>query len=167
MSSPVFRKHQVISFFFLVALDLEMENDVENPPENCEGCPAAIIAKIRDACRDFHRKPAKNDDLLKISQTTGCNLKIVLDVQIRWNSTLRMLRNFVAQEEALRLFYAAGKGDGEFPLTHDEMRDVRLWIAALTHVEVCSKRLSAKNRTLHEADLAFQVSYSHMTSSPL
>jgi len=79
---------------------------------------------------------------------------MVVDVPIRWNSTLRMLRNFLALEVALRHFYAGGT----FPLNRQELAAAKDIAEAQIHVEEAVKRLSLDEATIRSADLALQVS---------
>ena len=93
-----------------------------------------------------------NDELRALAQEPGHRMKLVLDVSTRWNSTARMLRNFVSLEQPLRRFYGEPPGQdpdvGIFPFTQEEMSCLKDVLRILEHVERCTKRLSKEHCTL-------------------
>ena len=118
-----------------------------------------MIDKVRTECRAFLKSPQLNDELLKRADKAGCGLKLVIDVRTRWNSTVRMLRNFAALEAPLRTLYADGCRQGQFPLSKAEVASLKEVVVALEHVERAIKRLSKEETTLRSADLAIQVRF--------
>ena len=151
--------------FPILAEELREEESMGTP--SFSGVVGDIISKVRKECAKFHRSPHLNDALTSITAGSEGRLKLVLDVRCRWNSTLRMLKNFLSNEESLRSFYEESipAKVGVFPLTCAEIAHVKEIVAALEPVELCVKRLSQEDMTLRNADLALQVSFSLLIMS--
>ena len=86
---------------------------------NCEGvAPFSgslkdIIGKARKIVKTFKYSPVKNDFLAQCCTNEGLNqTKLSLDIKIRWNSIVTMLRSL------LRAWPAVKKALHEFSLTH-------------------------------------------------
>ena len=77
---------------------------MEEDPPQYEGTAGALVNRVRKACLEIQKSPSLNDDLEKLAKAKGINVKLVLDIDIRWNSMLRMLKNFLELEEILRDF---------------------------------------------------------------
>ena len=124
-------------------------------PPQYPGTIGRIIEKVRAEVNTFIRSPVLIDEFCKASRDTGP--KLVLNVKTRWNSTLRMLRNFANQEHALRRYYVTRHC--AFPLSAWEMQAMKEVMTALSHVEKACLRLSSSNATLRKANLALEVKY--------
>ena len=137
------------------------EEEHHGSPE-FEGSTGQLINRVRAECRKFHRSAVMNDELRALALQHNCELKLVLDVRSRWNSTARMLRNFLALEKARRQFYGEKEDQepdiGLFPFTAKEMRTLKKLAATLCLAEQCVQRLSRADATLMSADMALQVS---------
>ena len=136
---------------YIAAEQIDEESEDAGPPLR-GGAAGDIINRIRSECRKFHTSPKLNDELATHTQADGCQVKLAMDVKTRWNSTFRMLKNFLKVTPSLQRFY------GEcFPFSEDEMSVARDIATALSHVDLCSSRLSLADITLRNADLALQV----------
>ena len=116
------------------------------------------MGEVRSCIRFFFRAPSLIDELATYAQEEGVDLKLVIDVKTRWNSTLRMLRNFLGLKTALMKFFARPGRKERFPLKPEEVIAITDMVRALEHVETATKRLPLANATLRSADLALQVS---------
>lgn len=92
---------------------------------------------------------------------TDCEVQLELDVRTRWNSTLTMIRTFLANEAALRKFYDSSrrKRGEEFPLDVLEISAIKRVAKSLEHAERATLRLSEKDTSISLADIALEVSY--------
>ena len=137
---------------------------MENATPVFHGSLGRLINKVRAECRKFQQSPVMNDELQSLALESGCGLKLVLDVETRWNSTARMLRNFLSLEQPLRRFYGEPEDQepdiGLFPFSVEELRRVKQVCSTLAVVEKCVLRLSLADATLMSADVALQVSFS-------
>lgn len=124
-----------------------------------EGTAGDLINRVRKACRTIQTSPVLNDELEKVAAESGICVSLVLDVQTRWNSIPRMLRNFLRLEESLRDFNKDDR-DATFDFSSGELATLKQILKALTIVEICSKRISSADATLRSADIAMQVSSS-------
>ncbi|XP_003738410.1 uncharacterized protein LOC100905896 [Galendromus occidentalis] len=126
-------------------------------PEYCSSS-GSLVNAVREECQKFQRSPAMNDELQKLALAAGCQVKLVVDIRIRWSSTLRMLQNFLKNENPLKEFYGATRDvAGLFPFTDRDLKKIKHVAAALSHVEECTRRLSLADATLRSADLALQA----------
>ena len=132
------------------------EQELAGPPAY-SGPAGALVNKIRQTCLEFTGSPVLNDEFLQVAEeiSPSSKIKLVLDVSTRWNSTLRMVRNFVYHEQVLRRF--AERSTVKFPLTDVELEAVHVMIRTLAHVEECVKRLCKADTTMSDADLALEV----------
>lgn len=74
-----------------------------------------------------------NDDLLSHAEDKGCDLKLVIDVSMRWNSKLRILKNILSLEPALQDFLKSpNRNQNEvFASREDDVDSSRKIISAL------------------------------------
>ena len=121
----------------------------------------AVIKKIRKENRKFQKSPLLSDQLEQFVNGTSSGVKLVLDNKTRWNSILRMLRNFLKLEPALKAYYGNySREKGDFPLSQSEIGLTKEIVTTLGHVELCTMRLSKDDATMYKADLALQVRHS-------
>lgn len=142
---------------------MEEEEQGDGPPE-FRGSTGLLIKKVREECKKYQRSAVMNDELQSLALESGCGLKLVLDVKSRWNSTVRMLRNFISLEKPLRQFYGEPADQepdiGLFPFSVEELNMVKELCSTLAVVEKCVLRLSLADATLMSADVALQVGVS-------
>ena len=116
------------------------------------------MEEVRCCVRIFTGSPKLNDELRRYAeeQEDTRDLKLVLDVESRWNSVLRMLRNFLKLEAALRKVYVCQRM--EFPFEAEHITALKEVVNSLEPVETAVKRPSLAESTMRTSDLALQVS---------
>ena len=121
------------------------------------GQAGKLSEKVRVIARCFQKSPMLNDELQSFVPQAGVNgrRELVMDVRTRWNSTTRMLRNFLHLSPALKLYYAS-KSEA-FPLSADELQSLEDLLTTLAIVEEASERLQLGDLTIKQADMALQV----------
>lgn len=117
-----------------------------------------VVEKVRGICRLFHKSPSLNDELMELVEPVDSELKLALDMKTRWNSSLRMLRNFLRLKDSLLRFFDNDPKRGSFPVNVQEVHQVERVVDCLAHVEAASKRLSRDDIDMRMADIALEVS---------
>ena len=67
---------------------MELEEEQEHGAPEFHGSIGRLIKKVRTECANFQSSAAPNDEIQSLARDADCGLKIVLDVETRWNSTL-------------------------------------------------------------------------------
>ena len=61
-----------------------------------------LMSTVRQTARFFRKSPLKNDNLQnEVTKELGKESKLLLDMKVRWNSMLFMLKSFVKVETPL------------------------------------------------------------------
>lgn len=108
--------------------------------------------------RPFHKSGEHNDELLRYEGEDNSSVMLVVDVRTRWNSTLRMLKNFLRLRGAVsKYFDALPRKRGTFPFTDAELEQLEEVASCQAHVEEASERLSAADINMRMAHLALEV----------
>ena len=131
--------------------------DVEQEIEISDTDHWLPIKKIRAICQEFIKSDSKSDQLEAICREIP-NFKPLtfpIDIRIRWNSCVLMLKRFIYLLRPLRTFFE--RQNRAFPLSHVEISSVERIVEALKVVEEASERLSSENATLFDADLSLEV----------
>ena len=110
----------------------------------------SLLDEIRAISKDF-RRPKRANKLAKLSA-----LRTRLDSPVRWDSSFLMMKRFVKLKACIEEVFRAEKKI--FPLSTEQMEEIRRIIKILQCVARATKKLSGDDVTLLDADLVLEVS---------
>ena len=153
-------------------LDIEVESDLstvitqekkwpgENDgPELLDPTWLPLVDKLRDKVREFKNSPMKYETYLEdlIIKAHGKKLNLILDMKVRWNSLIAMIRRFLLLKDELKL--ATLMMNKAWTFTPEDIEKLSNLLKALEPLEVAIEMLGARKTNLLDAELIYKTIY--------
>ncbi|KAJ8916450.1 hypothetical protein NQ315_014667 [Exocentrus adspersus] len=108
---------------------------------------SAIIEKIKTIVNHFKRSPQATEKLLKCQQQLGSTelLKVILNVETRWNSTYYMIKRLITIQEAIRSTVANLKAAKIQMLSEEEWKICEQICTLLNPFEKATSEMSGEH----------------------
>ena len=141
----------------------EMLNDEAELVENVMGFVdiSSVIKKVRKIVKAFRKSPIKNEILQKhISQEFSKELRLNLDIKIRWNSLIDMLERFLNVKSAI--LKAAKDLNMEIDLNEEEFEALQIIVQTLVPIKIGAEKLCKREINLLDSEIIFSFILSEL-----
>ena len=138
----------------IISPEVPGEND---GPELLDPSWLPLVEKTREKMREFKNSPMKYEAYLEdlIIKAHGKKLSLIVDMKVRWNSLIAMIRRFLLLKDELKL--ATLMMNNKWTFTPDDIERLSNLLKAMEPLEVAIEMLGARKTNLLDAELIYQT----------
>jgi hypothetical protein len=140
----------------IIVPEVPGEND---GPELLDPTCLPLVEKTREKVKEFKNSPMKYETYLEdlIVKAHGKRFNLILDMKVRWNSLIAMIRRFLLLKDELKL--ATLMMNKAWTFTTEDIEKLSNLLKALEPLEVAIEMLGARKTNLLDAELIYKTIY--------